>query len=471
VPIMNDAWFNTLTAIKENSNTTAIITSWWDYGHHFKFIADRPVTFDGAWQNTPMAHWVGKLLLTSNETESIGILRMLDCGGNTAFGLVHKKTNFTPITVDIVSQLVKLDKRAANELLTVKGFDQQQAEAILKATHCNPPEAFLITSNDMISKGGVWAHFGSWDFKRSDLWVNVRNLPKNQAIAYLRENYNYTEDQAREAYTSVLVVNSEADANSWIAPWPSFAGSQSSCEQKNATFIQCGNGVVLMDNQVLVPTQQGMAGVKAAAYINKEGEFVTKTFDNAPADAGVAILPGIEGGLQTVVANRPLQESVFVRLFFGGGHGLSHYKLFKKEREPNGQWIYTWKVDWEGSSVTLNQNFIPHASIEKGAKVELDYIGWIEENGTEVVFDSSIIDWKSQNITPRGGFSAPSRPLVFTYGESAFIPGFDTAIAGLQAGDDKTFVVPPEEAYGTDPAASPLGNKTLHFRVHVQSVN
>src|SRR3989338_9936500 len=80
VPLINDAWYKALTRINENSQEDAIITSWWDFGHHFKVIADRAVTFDGTTQSTPQAHWVGRLLSTSSEKEAIGILRMLNCG-------------------------------------------------------------------------------------------------------------------------------------------------------------------------------------------------------------------------------------------------------------------------------------------------------------------------------------------------------------------------------------------------------
>src|SRR3989338_11276531 len=83
-PIINDAWHNSLISIRDNSNKTAIITSWWDFGHHFKALAERPVTFDGTTQGSPQAHWVGQILRTDDEELAVGILRMLDCGGNNA---------------------------------------------------------------------------------------------------------------------------------------------------------------------------------------------------------------------------------------------------------------------------------------------------------------------------------------------------------------------------------------------------
>ena len=42
-PIMNDAWYNSLAMIKGNSSKDAIITSWWDFGHMFKALADSSI--------------------------------------------------------------------------------------------------------------------------------------------------------------------------------------------------------------------------------------------------------------------------------------------------------------------------------------------------------------------------------------------------------------------------------------------
>jgi len=82
IPSMNDQWFNTLDAIR-NDAEDGIITSWWDFGHWFYAMAGRRVTFDGGDQGERI-HWVGKSLLTDDEEVSIGILRMLNCGQEDA---------------------------------------------------------------------------------------------------------------------------------------------------------------------------------------------------------------------------------------------------------------------------------------------------------------------------------------------------------------------------------------------------
>jgi peptidylprolyl isomerase len=39
-------------------------------------------------------------------------------------------------------------------------------------------------------------------------------------------------------------------------------------------------------------------------------------------------------------------------------------------------------------------------------------------------------------------------PLVFTVGAEQVIPGFDSALVGMQIGETKNVVIPPAEAYG-----------------------
>jgi len=64
-----------------------------------------------------------------------------------------------------------------------------------------------------------------------------------------------------------------------------------------------------------------------------------------------------------------------------------------------------------------------------GDKVRVHYTGRLDD-GT--VFDSS--DGRD--------------PIEFTLGTQAVIPGFESAVLGLEAGDKTTIVIGPEDAYG-----------------------
>ena len=236
VPIINDAWYNGLTAIKQNSSENAIITSWWDFGHHFKAIADRPVTFDGTTQTSPAAHWVGRLLMTDNELESIGILRMLDCGHNNAFNELFKIGNDSHLSIRILHQIIALEKSDAEKKLKEYGLNPAQIENILKYTHCNPPEAFFIASEDMIGKSGVWGHFGSWNFERAEIWQN-RKLPQDKLIEMMMKEYNYTKEKAENTYYEIQGITSDSEANTWIAPWPGYGGVMSCNKNDKGIYL------------------------------------------------------------------------------------------------------------------------------------------------------------------------------------------------------------------------------------------
>ncbi|MFC2038493.1 FKBP-type peptidyl-prolyl cis-trans isomerase [Chloroflexota bacterium] len=66
---------------------------------------------------------------------------------------------------------------------------------------------------------------------------------------------------------------------------------------------------------------------------------------------------------------------------------------------------------------------------ETGDTVRVHYTGRLQ-NGE--VFDTS----------------AGSEPMEFTLGQDQMIPGFEQAVLGMQAGDNKTVTVPADEAYG-----------------------
>jgi dolichyl-diphosphooligosaccharide--protein glycosyltransferase len=356
IPIMNDAWWNSLTKINQESKPDAIINSWWDFGHHFKYVADRAVTFDGASQNTPMAHWVGKVLLTTNEKEAVGILRMLDCGSNTAFEELDKKINDVSKSVQIIYEVVVLDKDKAEALLEENNLSKVESENVLKYTHCSPPEDYFITSEDMIGKAGVWGHFGSWDFNRADAWT-MRNAPKAQFIEELTKASAYSARDAEKLYEEVQGITTEDEANSWIAAWPNYASGISDCVQQG-TSMQCGG--ISIDSKaknVTIQTQQG--AIKPVSFVYFDGkDVVEKEFKDGTGGISVAMMP-VQGGYNAILVQKPIAMSMFNRLYFFLGEGLSCFKPFDAQRQLTGGMIYTWKIDWdckEKNNVFLEQN-------------------------------------------------------------------------------------------------------------------
>ncbi|WP_297463697.1 peptidylprolyl isomerase [Thermococcus sp.] len=81
--------------------------------------------------------------------------------------------------------------------------------------------------------------------------------------------------------------------------------------------------------------------------------------------------------------------------------------------------------------------------VERGDRVKFHYVGKFE-NGE--VFDTSYED-----VAKEHGVYVEEReygPLEVTAGAGEVIPGLDEALIGMEVGEKKTVVVPPEKGYG-----------------------
>jgi len=370
VPSMNDAWWNSLTEIKEKSAPDAIINSWWDFGHWFITIANRSVTFDGGGQDEHMAHWIGKSLLTNDEKITIGILRMVDCGNNNAFYALNGVErvsgqnilneideegviNDTPKSIDILNKIILMSKEDAKKEL-LKHVPEERAELVLKYTHCSPPENYYITSEDMIGKGGVWAHFGSWDFNKAMIYNTLKKREyrnnREKSIEFLKNRFDYTEEEADQMYYDVQAITTDQEANNWIAPWPNYLGDAARCINVKDDIVVCENGVQvnLSNYDSLIKTSQGVIKPKSIVYIEKE-DLVEKEFEGKIAPYSVALIPNGES-YRSAVMDPALARSTFTRLFFFKGIGSKYFELFSHEEGIAGTEIDVWKVNWEGKT-------------------------------------------------------------------------------------------------------------------------
>jgi dolichyl-diphosphooligosaccharide--protein glycosyltransferase len=352
LPLINDQWYEALQKINEKAAPDAIVNSWWDFGHWFKAIADRPVTFDGGSQDTPQAHWIGQVLLTDNEQEAVAILRMLDCGGNSAYDLIYNATNDSYNSVKLTKEIIMQTEEEAKETLLEQGLFEEQAVQILTYTHCNPPENYFITSQDMVGKAPVWAHFGSWDFNRAHVVNLVNTYAEEDAIVRIQEDLGVSEEEAQQLYFEATTN----DPNNWIAPWPSYGSMPTSCwQEEELLYCSAGFFMNLTNGIVQVATNSGYNYPKQLLYINPEGELNVTDFsagNYSPlliAQDGrsysVAIIP--EGtGFTGFLVDTDLLQSMFTRLFFFKGHQLECFDLFDYKRTVTNEEIYVWKVDW-----------------------------------------------------------------------------------------------------------------------------
>ncbi len=377
MPQMNDQWYETLDKINREADEDAIISSWWDFGHWFAAIGQRPTTLDGGRQSSPEANWLGRLMVADDEDESIGILRYLACGSNLGYEKliehvkeeveVHEIAELE--TMRLLEEIIPLhDYAKAKEILSEK-IGSENADEVLKYTHCeNPPDNYYITSEDMVGKSGVWAHFGSWDFERAAIYNIVSNYRKPNASDLLEEHFDIEDGGAK--YEEVRLV----DPDQWISPWPRYM-DESGCSQEGNATIVCENSISAQGATVIYESrldldsgevnltnivrdemgrvhQEREGRPKKASFV-KDDEFVLIEYDEntipGPNDRGmgVAIFPTGGGSYRSVIMDHELTGSMFTRLFyFENIDGGMPYEEFNNVQDVTGQKIITWAADW-----------------------------------------------------------------------------------------------------------------------------
>ena len=361
IPSINDAWYDSLKKIDLESAPDAIINSWWDFGHWFKMIGDRAVTFDGTSQNTPNAYWIGSVLLTDDEDYAVGVLRMVDCGQNNAFNKLNEVIKDEVTSIDIIKEIVRLNKEKAGSTLLRNGLSEEEANSVLEFSHCIPPENYFITSYDMVGKSGVWAHFGSWDFNKALIYNTLKRKEYRddleKSISFLQDRFNHTREEAELIHYDVQSIGSDAEANSWIAGWPGYAGS-SSCSKMEEGKIACGieqSALVEIDLQTLqadIQTAQGITHPNFVVLPLENGSYRQREF-NDTIGGSMMLIPTGEESYNALLMHSDLDKSMFTIMFYLNGHGLKYFDKFSDVKDVNGGRIIIWKVNWQGNSTNL----------------------------------------------------------------------------------------------------------------------
>lgn len=170
LPRVNDDFWAGAKWINENTSENTVVISHWVHGYFFAAIANRSVIYDGGSQNTPREYWIDKAFVTGNESLSVGIFRMLSTSGDSGYLTLDNYTKNTSMSVEILNNILGAERNVANQILIKNyGLNEEQTENILKYTHPENPNPFVIVTNDqMIYKGDWIFYFGTWDFSKKE---------------------------------------------------------------------------------------------------------------------------------------------------------------------------------------------------------------------------------------------------------------------------------------------------------------
>ena len=178
LPLANDGIEKTASVIALNSKPDAIITTWWSLGYIWEAFAQRPTVMDGGNFASKNRWWLAQAFTTSDEQYMKNILRFMYCGGIR--------------TLDAAEE--EYGQKGAHEL----GLRMVNSTAD-NASVCEPPESFVVITEDMLFQLPTIISISEWDFE-------TRTLPeRNQGLA--SAIYNCVEDDQQVRCANEYIID------------------------------------------------------------------------------------------------------------------------------------------------------------------------------------------------------------------------------------------------------------------------
>ncbi len=108
----------------------------------------------------------------------------------------------------------------------------------------------------------------------------------------MMNEWNYTREQADQAYFDVQALAGENDANAWISPWLGILGEAADCSA-DKELVSCGNGLVynISSGEAVLRTDRGMGIPPAIIIPTADGGMSARKFNNSNMGVSALLYP------------------------------------------------------------------------------------------------------------------------------------------------------------------------------------
>ncbi|OGX27114.1 MAG: hypothetical protein A3J51_03020 [Omnitrophica WOR_2 bacterium RIFCSPHIGHO2_02_FULL_45_21] len=328
-PLMDDTWHNVLNLIKEKTSPETILNSWWDFGDWFKVAARRRVTFDGQSQGMPQAYWMAKALLTSDEKRAVGILRMLNNGGNKAFETIDKQLKDPLLSVLLLESVLGLPPENAQGTL-LKFLPAQVAQEVMGLLYATPSRAGFIVDYTMLGKMTAISYLGDWNFSKVYIAQNFDKSERDKIIDYLK-NLGINESQIQQFYQEVFLISTKK-LDDWLSYRLQYYSPLINGHEKNGVIF-FDNGFIYVPKEKTIQSNTGQ--IPRSLFTLADDTLVENVYPNANSVFSALVYKTEDNMYKCILLDRDLGLSIFTRLYFLRGKSLKHFIPFIDAEEGN----------------------------------------------------------------------------------------------------------------------------------------
>jgi len=330
-PIFNETWDSALNDINSLTPKNSIVNSWWPPGHFIRAVAERGVTFDGATPEVPQSFWVASFFMSDDESEAVGILRMLNTSGNKAMEFLISEGITADRAVEIIKNIVKKNRSGA--ISTLQRFLPEDKAVLMAAlTHGDPPPSFCFVYDDLMKNTLGLYYVDRWDFSKAIAAKERTLAPSPPAEAFIRGS-------------------KENIALMWrISGGMPYIGEESFRTNEKDGIIFFSNGVSLNTSDMtakFTSLEGQISGTPESIILPVAGGLTEKPMKNPDLRLSVLFIRREENRTSCIVAPSRVLKSVIFRLYYLNGLGLKNFEPFILEENPAlNTKILIYRINW-----------------------------------------------------------------------------------------------------------------------------
>ncbi|MBN1603765.1 MAG: hypothetical protein JW915_19290 [Chitinispirillaceae bacterium] len=360
-PLMNDMWHREMEVIRDSIPSNGIILTWWDYGSWIKQIGRHKVFIDGHSQERPATQWTARFLMSTNEDEALTILRMLTHSSDKIFDTLSAYFNDPYIAINLMNRLIRSKKEEAEKIVqNYKMPDSLHASLLssLYETPCDP--VYVLVYNKMIDIISQISFLGNWEFPRAYYMQNL-HLPKDQLVTSAINLFSLTRPDATRLYTEVASVSEKKDKNEIMSSRDGYGARLRGFQDGNLVLFREGFFCDLskIEAKMLKPAGKGFQR-PSYLYVYDKDSLLVNTWgsdsatlsqkkaycsenDTMPFGYLVSKMDADSSWEMISFSSLKLAQSIFTKLMFLGGSGLSHFELVHCNEDKS---VLLYRVNW-----------------------------------------------------------------------------------------------------------------------------
>ena len=327
-PIFNSAWEKALIDIRNKTPQDSIINCWWPPGHFIKGISHRRVMFDGATlSQSATGYWMANILLNENESQAIGLLRMLNLSGNKAVDFLIAKGFKTSQAVALLITIASKSNQEASSLLEALLHNREDVKNLLMLIRGGYPHSYMLLYNELVDNNLGLTFMGKWNIQRVETLNEnpslLASVPTRGSAAYIDFLWNLAGGQTH--YSPALQLLKEDETNYYF--------------NENLVINK-----VTMKALINSPVY-GQGAPISIVYSNNNR--IVENLNLTGSLKYAVVLYKQDDQIMARLMDRDLGNSLLIKLFFFNATGMEHFSLLTSSNDlTNRTQIKVFEIQW-----------------------------------------------------------------------------------------------------------------------------